>query len=108
VAGYVKNESRRQMRRDSLYCSDLEIFHFSFKLPMAEAEKIMSLDGDCVHVELTEQHLDVMSVMNRVRSPKAGAIVIFAGVIPRIRDQVLSTADTAEQELPETHLSQNL
>jgi len=47
---------------------------------MAEAEKTMSLDDDCVYVELTEKHLDVMSVMNRVRSPKAGAIVFFAGM----------------------------
>lgn len=47
---------------------------------MTEAGKAMSLDDDCVHVELTEKHLDVMSVMNRVRSPKAGAIVFFAGM----------------------------
>ena len=57
---------------------------------MTEAEKTMSLDEDCFHVELTEKHLDVMSIMNRVRSPKAGAIVFFAGVPfdPRIRNQV--------------------
>lgn len=46
---------------------------------MAEVEKPMSLDDDCIHVELTEKHLDVISIMNRVRSPKAGAIVFFAG-----------------------------
>ena len=76
---------------------------------MAEAEKTMSLSDDCVHVELTEKHLDVISVMNRVRSPKAGAIVFFAGVSfgPSMRDQMLSTADTAEQELPGTHLSRS-
>lgn len=47
---------------------------------MAEAQKPMSLDDDGIRVELTEKHLDVMSTMNRVRSPKAGAIVFFAGV----------------------------
>ncbi|KAA6408085.1 MAG: Molybdopterin synthase catalytic subunit [Lasallia pustulata] len=32
-----------------------------------------------VHVELTHAHLDFTSVMNTVKSPKAGAIVLFAG-----------------------------
>jgi molybdopterin synthase catalytic subunit len=64
---------------------------------MAEAEKAMSLEDGCIHVELTEKHLDVISVMNHVRSPKAGAIVIFAGVSSfgfRIRDQVHFAANT--------------
>lgn len=35
---------------------------------------------------LTHDHLDAKSMMDRVRSPKAGAIVLFAGdiVIPLI------------------------
>jgi len=58
---------------------------------MAETKKPMSLDDDRIHVELTEKHLDVISIMDRVRSPKAGAIVFFAGQsglqpwIPKIR-----------------------
>lgn len=36
-------------------------------------------DGDC-YVALTHDHLDASSIMNRVRSPKAGAIVLFAGI----------------------------
>ncbi|TVY56150.1 Molybdopterin synthase catalytic subunit [Lachnellula cervina] len=35
-------------------------------------------DGTCC-VALTEDHLDSKSVMDKVRSPKAGAIVLFAG-----------------------------
>ena len=33
-----------------------------------------------VYVELTYANLDASSVMNRVRSPGAGAIVLFAGM----------------------------
>lgn len=36
-----------------------------------------------VHVELTHAHLDFTSVMNTVKSPKAGAIVLFAGTSNR-------------------------
>jgi molybdopterin synthase catalytic subunit len=35
-------------------------------------------DGIC-YVALTEKCLDVGEVMGRVRNPKAGAIVLFAG-----------------------------
>jgi molybdopterin synthase catalytic subunit len=31
------------------------------------------------YVALTHDHLDAKSMMDRVRSPKAGAIVLFAG-----------------------------
>lgn len=34
------------------------------------------------YVALTHDHLDVLTIMNRVRSPKAGAIVLFAGTLP--------------------------
>ncbi|KAI9819276.1 MAG: Molybdopterin synthase catalytic subunit [Pycnora praestabilis] len=37
------------------------------------------LEEPNIHVELTHAHLDVISVMNRVKSPKAGAVVLFAG-----------------------------
>jgi molybdopterin synthase catalytic subunit len=38
-------------------------------------------EGNC-YVALTNDHLDVLDIMNRVRSPKAGAIVLFAGIYP--------------------------
>jgi len=47
---------------------------------MNAGDKQMTLLSDeNLHVELTEESLDVLSIMNRVRSPKAGAIVFFAG-----------------------------
>ena len=38
-------------------------------------------EGNC-YVALTHDHLDILDIMNRVRSPKAGAIVLFAGTRP--------------------------
>lgn len=38
------------------------------------------IDGD-MHVELTYDHLDPTTAMNRVKSPKAGAVVLFAGML---------------------------
>ena len=36
------------------------------------------LEEDC-YVGLTNEHLDASNIIDRVRSPKAGAIVLFAG-----------------------------
>ena len=36
-------------------------------------------EGDNIHVELTHDPLDIQTAVNRIRSPKAGAIVLFAG-----------------------------
>ena len=41
-------------------------------------QETFTMEG--VHVELTGAHLNVTSVMNTVKSPKAGAIVLFAGL----------------------------
>jgi molybdopterin synthase catalytic subunit len=38
-------------------------------------------EGNC-YVALTHDHLDVLKIMDLVRSPKAGAIVLFAGTYP--------------------------
>lgn len=35
-------------------------------------------ENNC-YVALTEEYLDAKDIMDRVRSPKAGAIVLFAG-----------------------------
>ena len=45
----------------------------------AEDKEMTLLSDENIHVELTEKSLDVLSIMNLVRSPKAGAIVFFAG-----------------------------
>lgn len=37
------------------------------------------IEEENIHVEITYDHLDVNSVISKVKSPKAGAIVLFAG-----------------------------
>jgi len=37
-------------------------------------------EEDGVFVALTHDTLDAVAIMNKVRSPKAGAIVLFAGM----------------------------
>lgn len=46
---------------------------------MAESDPKMERSEDGIHVSLTHSHLDPLAIMNLVRSPKAGAIVLFAG-----------------------------
>lgn len=41
-----------------------------------------TLTSEGCYVALTLSHLDIPSMMDRVRSPEAGAIVIFAGTPP--------------------------
>ena len=38
------------------------------------------LEEENIHVELTPEPLSVTQIMNRVKSPKAGAVVLFAGI----------------------------
>ncbi|KAJ6446805.1 molybdenum cofactor synthesis protein 2B [Purpureocillium lavendulum] len=45
----------------------------------AQDDETWELSADGCHVWLTRDHLDAVQTMNRVRSPKAGAIVLFAG-----------------------------
>ncbi|KZF20430.1 Molybdopterin biosynthesis MoaE [Xylona heveae TC161] len=42
-------------------------------------QTLFILAEEGIHVELTRAHLDAGAVMNKVKSPKAGAIVLFAG-----------------------------
>jgi hypothetical protein len=49
---------------------------------MAEPPSKTILSEENIHVELTFEQLDVIGIMNRVKSPKAGAIVLFAGDYP--------------------------
>jgi molybdopterin synthase catalytic subunit len=39
------------------------------------------LQEDNCYVALTHNHLDAKAMMDRARSPKAGAIILFAGAI---------------------------
>jgi molybdopterin synthase catalytic subunit len=43
-------------------------------------EQLWELSEDNCHVALTNNHLNVQQVMDKVRSPAAGAIVLFAGI----------------------------
>jgi len=45
-----------------------------------KAEEIWDLSEDGCYVALTNSSLDVNTVMDKVRSPAAGAIVVFAGM----------------------------
>jgi len=45
---------------------------------MANLQSREALDGQ-IYVELTHSHLDIPSAIARVKSPKAGAVVMFAG-----------------------------
>lgn len=55
-----------------------------------------TLSGDGVHVELTYAHLDVTVVMNTVKSPKAGATVLFAG-LPKLLLSVLEMSNLSRR-----------
>jgi molybdopterin synthase catalytic subunit len=46
---------------------------------MTEQLKPTGLEEENIRVELTYDHLDAQSIINRVKSPKAGAVVLFAG-----------------------------
>lgn len=49
----------------------------SFSARLFEGEK--SLSEQDVYVSLTYDELDAKAMMDRVKSPKAGAVVLFAG-----------------------------
>ena len=49
----------------------------SFSARLFDGEK--SLSEQDVYVSLTYDELDAKSMMDRVKSPKAGAVVLFAG-----------------------------
>jgi molybdopterin synthase catalytic subunit len=46
----------------------------------AQAEEVWEMAGEGCFVGLTHDHLNVQQVMDKVRSPAAGAIVLFAGM----------------------------
>lgn len=43
-----------------------------------------SLNSESVYVSLTYDPLDATAAMTRVKSPKAGAVVLFAGLPARL------------------------
>jgi len=61
---------------DGLFALLLFSRNFNEKLTMAR-----ELQENGCYVALTDDCLDAKSMMDRVRSPQAGAIVLFAGII---------------------------
>ncbi|KAK4994886.1 hypothetical protein LTR66_005185 [Elasticomyces elasticus] len=45
----------------------------------AEPSPVMCIEEENLFVQLTHDRLDIPSIMARVKSPKAGAVVLFAG-----------------------------
>jgi hypothetical protein len=52
-----------------------------FSARLFDGEK--SLSEEDVYVSLTYDELNAKSMMDRVKSPKAGAVVLFAGMVLR-------------------------
>lgn len=44
------------------------------------SEDVWELSEDNCYVALTNDHLNAQQIMDKVRSPAAGAIVLFAGI----------------------------
>ncbi len=58
-------------------------------------EMTLSHSEDCIHVSLTYSPLDISRTIDLVRSPSAGAIVLFAGTTREDRDEVNDTRTAA-------------
>lgn len=48
--------------------------------------EVWELTEEGCFVALTHEHLDVKHTMDKVRSPAAGAIVLFAGILTQVTD----------------------
>ncbi|KAI9864680.1 MAG: Molybdopterin synthase catalytic subunit [Pleopsidium flavum] len=46
---------------------------------MEDSDATQSREEENIYVALSRGHLDILSIMNKVKSPKAGAVVLFAG-----------------------------
>ena len=57
------------------------------------------LTADGLSVSLTYCPLDTSSILASVKSPKAGAVVLFAGFLSLLPESLLH-ADKSEKELP--------
>ena len=55
--------------------------------PPLKTSETYSLEQPNIYVELTHKALDIKHSMDRVKSPQAGAIVLFAGT----KSKVIST-----------------
>ena len=53
-----------------------------------ESGEALIRQDENVHVELTYEHLDIVSMMDKVKSPKAGAIVTFNCISETHRDGI--------------------
>lgn len=74
--------------RDSLYTQTMASPHHHGGPPLVEKmdplspPQPQSMSEENIHVELTHEPLSITGTLNRVRSPKAGALVLFAGLNP--------------------------
>lgn len=59
----------------------------------SQDEDVWELSSEGCYVALTRDHLDVQTIMDRVRSPAAGAIVLFAGMLTQHRHHKNSRPD---------------
>ena len=57
--------------------------------PPLKSAETCRLELPNIHVELTEKALDVKHSIDRVKSPQAGAIVLFAGTKSNIISETL-------------------
>lgn len=65
------------------------------KGPQRAFDGEQSLSEDNIYVSLTYDELDATKAMARVKSPKAGAVVLFAG---NARDTIPSTIHQTDEE----------
>lgn len=66
---------------------------------MATKEEMVQLE-DGIHVELTYDHLNPTNSINRVKSPKAGAVVLFAGTTRDSFNNLLVKSLTYQSYIP--------
>jgi hypothetical protein len=53
-----------------------------------------------IHISLTDRELDILSTMDLVRSPKAGAMVLFAGTSMNRPQHEFQTPDGLRRHHP--------
>jgi len=65
-----------------------------FSARLFDGEK--SLSESDIYVSLTYDELNAKSIMDRVKSPKAGAVVLFAGMPSLVLPKCYNLTDTTQ------------
>jgi molybdopterin synthase catalytic subunit len=65
-----------------------------------KAQDVWELAEEDCYVALTHNHLNAQAIMDRVRSPSAGAIVLFAGKFPSLIFRCSSSSLTLDRYHP--------